>query len=207
MMGVQLANVAIIRWAPVISDRAFRVLMRMSLTALDKPSNGQPAAHYFGGLDLLSMTLRGGGDPTHRTTRRALSELVSVGAIESAQKGKRGARAVYRLTLDADPKPMVSGQGCPTDWTDLSRNSDGSGQVSPGSGHLVSPLGTTGATQDDERQEDEVVASPAVVQTARDESAANDDLPAEDGCCPDCGTYLDPDGTCFNRHCPLTVVA
>lgn len=207
MMGVQLTAAALATWAPHVSDRAFRVLIRMSATALDKPSNGQPAGQYFGGMDLLAMTLRpergGTKESAHRTVRRALTELVKVGAIESVERGRRGARAVYKLTLDNDPPGLQS----PPIWTPESSNDADSGLQSPNGGHLVSSLGTTGTTKDDERQEDEVVASPAVVQTERDESAANDELPVEDGCCPDCGTYLDPDGTCFNRHCPLTVVA
>lgn len=202
-MGVQLANVAVIRWAPVISDRAFRVLIRMALVALDKPSNGQPAGQYFGGIALLSMTLRGGGDPSHRTTRRALSELVQVGAIESLERGKKGTRAVYKLTLDNDPKPLVSGQGCPTDWTDLSHKTGGSGQDSPSFGQTLSPLGTTGATKDDERLEDEVVTSQG------DLTSEPDPVPLESislpvdvnhsrfAACSTCQTYLEPDGSCF----------
>jgi hypothetical protein len=204
MMGVQLANVALIRWAPHISGRAFRVLMRMSLTALDTPSGPTPAATYFGGMEPLTMTLRTDGTSAERTAYRALQELVNVGAIENTQRGQKGRRAVYRLTLDGDPKvaqPVTNdtqtgkqpvnpdtqnGLDCQAE-TAQPVNSDTSA-CPP-----VSPLGTMRINTRHERLDDEVVASPAVVQTAREDEPTND-LPS---LCPRCKDELQPDGYCF----------
>jgi hypothetical protein len=102
MMGAELVGLALARWTHV-SDRAFRVLMRMSLTALDRPSKGRPAAVYLGGRELLAMTLRSDKGSTatrYRAVQRALSELSEAGAIQHLQSGWAGQKAVYRLTLD-----------------------------------------------------------------------------------------------------------
>ena len=107
-MGIQLVGRALVHWAPHISDRAFRVLIRMACTALDQEKDGQPPNIFFGGRDLLAMSFRaerGGTDEsTHRTVRRAVVELVDVGAIERVVEAKRGTNGVYRLLLDAVPK-------------------------------------------------------------------------------------------------------
>jgi hypothetical protein len=105
-MGAELVGLALARWTHV-SDRAFRVLMRMSLTALDRPSKGRPAAVYLGGRELLAMTLRSdkGTAATHyRAVQRALAELSEEGAIQHLKNGWAGQNAVYRLTLEGGRK-------------------------------------------------------------------------------------------------------
>jgi hypothetical protein len=114
-MGASLVGAAFARWTHV-SDTAFRVLIRMALTALDSPSadGKNPAATYWGGRDLLAMSLRRAwpeGDDErsanarkniHRDVRRALGELVKEGAIEVLDTGRavrQGNRQVYRLCL------------------------------------------------------------------------------------------------------------
>jgi hypothetical protein len=100
-MGAQLVNKALAHWTHV-SDRAFRLLIRMAVTALDKPKDGKPASIYFGGRELLAMTLRtdkGSDRSRYRVVARALAELVDAGAIERADSGRQGHNAVYRLTL------------------------------------------------------------------------------------------------------------
>jgi len=90
------------RWTHV-SDRAFRVLVRMAHTALDKPGKGRPAAVYHGGRELLAMSLRGDkGSPQtrYRAVQRAVAELSEAGAIRPLKSGWAGQNAVYRLTLD-----------------------------------------------------------------------------------------------------------
>ena len=47
-MGAYLVGFALANWSHV-PDRAFRVLVRMALTALDYPNGDQPADLYFGG--------------------------------------------------------------------------------------------------------------------------------------------------------------
>lgn len=110
-MGAQLVSLVLVRWAPHISDRAFRVLVRMAHTALDADVKGRSAGMYYGGRDLLAMTLRaerGGTDEAaHRTVRRAISELLEVGAIERITAAKRGTTGAYRLRLEAPVKAPV----------------------------------------------------------------------------------------------------
>lgn len=199
MMGISLVNQALFYAAPKISDRAFRVLMRMAATALDKPSDGQPAATFFGGVEMLTMVLRSGraekDDSAPRIVRYAVAELIEAGLIECVEKPRKGHRPVYRLTLD-------SGMTVPLSRNNGSGMTPDSGTKTTDSGTLHSSLGTTGSTQDDERLEDEVVASPAVVQTAREDDPT-DDLDFSAGVKPtrfavgDCDHYLEPDGTCF----------
>lgn len=117
-MGAELVSLALAHWTHV-SDRAFRVLMRMSLTALDKPSKGRPAAVYHGGRELLAMSLRsdkGSMDTRFRVVKRALAELATEGAIEHLQTGWTGQNSVYRLTLErrAMGGPTSPPQGGPT---------------------------------------------------------------------------------------------
>jgi hypothetical protein len=101
-MGAHLVSQALARWTHV-SDRAFRVLIRMAVTALDNPSKGRPAAVYLGGRDLLAMTLRTEKSTPrtrNRAVQRALAELSEAGAIKHVRGGWAGQNAVYRLTLD-----------------------------------------------------------------------------------------------------------
>jgi hypothetical protein len=102
-MGATLVTEVLARWTHV-SDRAFRVLVRMAVTALDEPNKDTPAAVYFGGRELLAMTLRSDkGSPAsrYRVVARVCAELVKLGAIERADAGRAGHNAVYRLTLDS----------------------------------------------------------------------------------------------------------
>lgn len=105
-MGANLVAQALTHWTHV-SDRAFRVLIRMALTALDNPSKGRPAATYLGGRELLAMTFRsdkGTPETRYRAVKRALAELSEEGAIRHLRSGWAGQNAVYRLTLDRQEK-------------------------------------------------------------------------------------------------------
>jgi hypothetical protein len=101
-MGATLVTQVLAHWSH-LSDRAFRVLVRMAVTALDKPQNGNPANIYRAGRDLLAMTLRSEGstETRYRAVKRAVAELTEAGAIEHLVTGWAGQNAVYRLTLDA----------------------------------------------------------------------------------------------------------
>lgn len=112
-MGAKLATLALTRWAPHVPDRAFRVLMRMALTALDEAQNGTQAGLYFGGRDLLLSCLRaergGKRDTQLRQLRKAINELVEMGAVRRTNTAYAGVNQVYELTLfaairfDAEP--------------------------------------------------------------------------------------------------------
>lgn len=100
-MGANLVMQVFASWTH-LSDRAFRVLVRMAVTALDNPNKGQPAGIYHGGRDLLAMSLRsdkGSADTRYRAVKRAVAELTEAGAIEHLKTGWAGQNAVYRLTL------------------------------------------------------------------------------------------------------------
>lgn len=117
LVGANLVSQVLAHWTHV-SDRAFRVLVRMALTALDKPTDKQPAAVYHGGRELLAMSLRsekGSASTRYRAVKRAVAELTDAGAIRHLQAGWAGQNAVYRLTLDrarardenqSGPEPM-----------------------------------------------------------------------------------------------------
>lgn len=101
-MGASLVIQVFASWTH-LSDRAFRVLVRMAVTALDTPSKGQSAGIYRGGRDLLAMSLRsdkGTADTRYRAVKRAVAELTEAGAIEHLKTGWAGQNAVYRLTLN-----------------------------------------------------------------------------------------------------------
>jgi hypothetical protein len=100
-MGAHLVTQALAHWTH-LSDRAFRVLVRMAVTALDKPQNGNPANIYRGGRELLAMSLRSdkGTERTrNRAVAKAVAELTEAGAIEHIVTGWAGQNAAYRLTL------------------------------------------------------------------------------------------------------------
>lgn len=100
-MGAHLVAQALAHWTH-LSDRAFRVLVRMSLTALDNPAPGRPAGVYHGGRELLAMSLRsdkGTAETRYRSVKRAVAELTEAGAIQHLRTGWAGQNAVYRLTL------------------------------------------------------------------------------------------------------------
>lgn len=134
-MGASLVVQVLANWSH-LSDRAFRVLVRMAVTALDKPQNGQPANIYRAGRDLLAMTLRSEGstETRYRAVKRAVAELTEAGAIEHLVTGWAGQNAVYRLNLDA---------------SDASRKPDRMGGSSdpPKGGPTDPPMGGQNATE------------------------------------------------------------
>lgn len=115
-MGANLVTQVLAQWTH-LSDRAFRVLVRMAVTALDKPKDGKPANIYHGGRELLAMSLRsekGSTGTRYRSVKRAVAELSEAGAIQHLRSGWAGQNAVYRLTLgnaqavedDSEPEEM-----------------------------------------------------------------------------------------------------
>lgn len=107
-MGATLVAQAIQHWSH-ISDRAFRVLVTMAVTAKDNASKEVAAGLYFGGHDALviALNLKEGTsqESALKTVQRATRELMEVGAIRLSQGAVSGGRAVYQLTLNAIPLP------------------------------------------------------------------------------------------------------
>lgn len=124
-LGAHLVSLALVRWAPHVTDRAFRVLIRMAHTALDTSvANSRPAGVYFGGHELLALTLRGDGvadDAALKTVQRAVRELIDIGAVERMSDGRRGNQASYKLLLenavkgDTSGPPIEAVRGTPAD--------------------------------------------------------------------------------------------
>ena len=193
-MGAQLVNLALSRWAPHISDTAFRVLVRMANTALDNDTDRRPARVYFGGRELLAMTLRTrGGSPetSHKRVQKAIAELIDVGAIKRVGAAYNGQRQAYRLVLG---ELSTGGKGGPTDpplggsWDPPSGEKGGS-QESLKGGPTDPPKEPGGTTTDHERCQEETGRLPTQVQTAREGQREQAEC--------SCGVVLDPDGSCF----------
>lgn len=105
-MGVNLVSAVVVNHAG-LSNRAFRVLVRMALSALDKTNErGQPPGLYWGGWEVLALSL-GRQDletPSARrlaqeTVRRAIQELVAAGLVTPLHVAQRGTRQTYQLNL------------------------------------------------------------------------------------------------------------
>jgi hypothetical protein len=112
-MGIKLVNGVLANHAG-LSDRAFRVLIRMCATALDEPSKkNQPPFLYWGGWELLAMALArdvppaDAHDPASRkarerakeTVRRAVAELVKAKLVDPLGSPCTGSRQTYRLHI------------------------------------------------------------------------------------------------------------
>lgn len=141
-MGAQLVAQVLAGWTDV-SNQAFRVLVRMALTALDKPQNGHPAGIYRGGRELLAMTLRGDGtdETKYRAVKRAVAELTEAGAIEHIATGWTGQKAVYRLTLSRrGTVAVIDEEGGPmTPPSDPLADAGMGGQYDPPKGGSIDP--------------------------------------------------------------------
>lgn len=119
-MGYELMQAAMVHGAH-LPGNAFKVLMRMSHQALDKPnSKGQPPRLYFAGWAPLMLALgRDPDDPSARasneeTVRKALADLKSAGLIEDADPSSRartGTRGAYRLTDRLAPTKSRGSRG------------------------------------------------------------------------------------------------
>lgn len=84
-----------------LSGNAYKVLVAMSLSALDKPSNGRPASLYWGGWDALAIALghehADRNSAGHNAVARAVRELKSAGHITPMVDAGRGTRQSYMV--------------------------------------------------------------------------------------------------------------
>ena len=125
-MGAQLAGLVFARWTH-LNDTAFRILMRMAITALDQEKDGAPARLYFGGHHFLAESLRrpfprGDTEEAKKARRYVLRDvqrttkfLVEDGALEVVDTGRpvrQGEAKVYRLTLWNVSKSAPSAPDC-----------------------------------------------------------------------------------------------
>lgn len=112
-MGATLVLLVMDQWGH-LPEREYRALMRMAVTALDKPANGKPAAMYYGGHLRIARTWRQPfphgdteadrkrRDNILREVRRVCDNLIEAGAIQKAemeQAVRIGTAQAYHLTL------------------------------------------------------------------------------------------------------------
>jgi hypothetical protein len=112
-MGARLVTLVLTYWTD-LPERQFRILVRMANTALDTPGKETPAEMYFGGHELLAMTLHGpypDGDSAEArkaragvlsNVRREVRALRKAGACEVVDTGRavrQGHAQTYLLTL------------------------------------------------------------------------------------------------------------
>jgi hypothetical protein len=110
---------------PQLEHRAMRLLVGMSLTALDAPSDQYPARTYFAGREALAEILgyrlpalpdtsdaaRRQRHSAYEQVRRALAELVSAGAVIRSSAGYPGHNGEYVLNVSAlpvDDEPVMA---------------------------------------------------------------------------------------------------
>lgn len=195
-MGMKLVGMALTKWAPHVPDRAFRLLVRMAMTALDEDTTDMPAGLYFGGRDLLAGALRaernGSLKSVERSVERGIRDLIELGAIERTNRAYFGERAVYRLTLfnairidqppvDNEGEPDTSGRAMPD--THRGAMPDTQSPQSP------TPTGGPRSTEEvlEEQLEDESVdlTGPVAVARARDAPKPIEEIPPDK--CPQPG--------------------
>lgn len=115
-MGVRLVGMTYHpHWSQTLTYAEARALGAMALSALDNTQGDRPADLYFGGEEALVLALDGDlpdvGTATYRTRTKAVQTIVKrlleVRAIERVTEGRRGQRAVYRLTLSSYQQPAL----------------------------------------------------------------------------------------------------
>lgn len=117
-MGIELAGIVSAKYGHIPAG-PYKILMRMAITALDKPNaKGQPPRLYWGGWEDLAIALGRDVPPPlatiekhHETTRRRkvirneviryTTYLTTIGAVEKAVDNPRvGYQQEWKLTLD-----------------------------------------------------------------------------------------------------------
>ena len=97
-MGVEIVKAAVV-CGRTLSGNAYKVLIAMSLQALDKPKEGRPAGLYFGGWGALQNALgyEEGGPKSagHTAVKRAVRELRDAGHVSALLTAARGNRQSY----------------------------------------------------------------------------------------------------------------
>lgn len=97
-MGVEIVKASIV-YGRSLSGNGYKVLVAMSMSALDRPSNGRPAGLYWGGWDSLAVVL--GYEDAERNSAgqnavaRAIRELKLGSHITPMLDAGRGTRQSY----------------------------------------------------------------------------------------------------------------
>lgn len=102
-MGIEIVKASVVQ-GKRLSGNAYKVLIGMSLTALDRPKEGRPACLYFGGWGSLAVILgydeeaaNDRNSAGHKAVKRAIRELRDGSHITPMQEACRGTRQSYFL--------------------------------------------------------------------------------------------------------------
>ncbi|NPC96613.1 hypothetical protein [Nocardioides sp. zg-DK7169] len=160
-MGIELMKIVVHRHGR-LPGNAYKVLMAMAQTALDRPVDGKPARLYFGGWEPLAralgheVPLEDKSDPgvtarrdqLQEYVRRAVSQLAREGVFERlVEHPRHGDRQVYKLTVSAlGSAPLEQGGSSPTEVVGLSPTETGVQQ--PPTNRGSSPPETGGPRKD-----------------------------------------------------------
>lgn len=96
------------QWAQLLTPTERLILITMAHTALDPGQrNGRPPAEYWGGHEVLMITVLGelpernsvAYDNAKKLIQRAIAALVQEGAIVRLSAGRRGHPARYKIIL------------------------------------------------------------------------------------------------------------
>lgn len=97
-MGIEIVKASVV-YGKRLSGNAYKVLIAMSLSALDRPKEGRPASLYFGGWDALAVSLgyddADRGTSGHNAVARAIRELRKERHISPMVDARRGWRQSY----------------------------------------------------------------------------------------------------------------
>lgn len=107
-VGVEIVKASMF-YGRHLRGNAYKVLIAMSMTALDKPIQGRPASLYWGGWDSLAITLgyddAARGSAGHNAVARAIRELRSANHVTPMVDAARGMRQSYLVHPGGFQKP------------------------------------------------------------------------------------------------------
>ena len=118
-MGVEIVKAAVV-YGKSLSGNAYKVLVCMSLSALDRPSNGRPASLYWGGWDALALALgyenadrQSSGENAVARAVRELKKGRHITPMTDAGRGTRQSYMVHPGGLQAPDSPEQNAQSIP----------------------------------------------------------------------------------------------
>lgn len=97
-MGIEIVKASIVH-GKRLSGNAYKVLVVMAMSALDKPKDGRPASLYWGGWDALAVALgyddAARGSAGHNAVARAVRELKKARHVTGMGEARTGSRQSY----------------------------------------------------------------------------------------------------------------
>lgn len=111
MMGARLVSLALNPDWAALSPTARLALITMCQTAKDREAEGIPARTYWAGHSYLAIVITGEETAAAKQrVKRAIAELIAVGAIERIGAAHRSRQMTYLVCPDAWPnQPKIDG--------------------------------------------------------------------------------------------------